>query len=131
MLNGLFIASIIGNCIQAVKEVLEPTIPVENRANKELLDKDIINGVPYKQVQKNIKNGKYKLKEVFPEPHRDAVDGKIIIENCTLYNEDVEKYGVHQANKWMKQGKYNLTPEELVKEHKRYEEKYKRLFSLL
>ena len=131
MLDGLFIASLIGSCVQAIKEAFEPTIPAENWSNKELYHKDIMSGVSAEQRMENVKNGKYKLTETYPEPHRDPVSGKIVIENCKLYHEDVKNYGAYQAEQWVKQGKYNLTPEELEKEHKRIEEHFKKLYSLL
>lgn len=123
MLHGLFTAALISTCVSEVKRMFEPTITAEQRANKKLLDQDIIKGVPYKQIQQNILNGKYKLTEPqiqkkYPEPHRDY-DGKIIIENCTLYNQDVMKYSGYQVMEWAKQGKYNLTPEELEKEREK------------
>lgn len=130
MLHGLFIASIICSCVQAVKEKLEPTIPAENWANKELYHKDLMAGVSVEQRMKNLKNGKYKLTEKYPEPHRDPVSGKIIIENCTLYKEDVRKFGAYQAQQWVKQGKYNLTPEELAKERERYKKEMEHLYGL-
>lgn len=130
MFDGLFIASLIGTCIQAVKEYREPTVPSENWANKELYHKDIMNGVPIEQRMENLKNGKYKLTEKYPEPHR-AKDGKIIIENCKLYNEDVRNYGAYQAQQWVKQGKYNLSPEELKEEKERIKSEMNYLFSLL
>jgi hypothetical protein len=129
MFDGLFIASLIGSCYQIIKEAFEPTIPSENWANKELYHQDLMNGVSVEQRMKNVKNGKYKLTEAYPEPHRDS-DGKIIIENCLLYDEDLKKYGAVQTMKWIKQGKYNLTPEELEKENKRIEEHFKKLYSL-
>ena len=52
----------------------------------------------------------------YPEPHRDLESGKIIIENCKLYYEDLDKYGASKARQWVKQGRYNLSPEELKKE---------------
>ena len=131
MLDGLFIASLIGSCVQLIKETFEPTIPAENWANKELYHKDIMSGVSAEQRMKNVKNGKYKLTETYPEPHRDPVSGKIVIENCKLYYEDVKNFGAYQAQQWVKQGKYNLTPEELEKEHKRIEEHLKKLYSLM
>lgn len=131
MLDGLFIASIIGTCTQVIKEVCEPTIPAENWANKDLYHRDMMDGVSIEQRMKNLENGKYKLTKTYPEPHRDPVSGKIIIENNLLYKEDVNKYGAYQAMQWAKQGKYNLTPEELEKEHKRIKAKYKYLYSLL
>ena len=130
MFDLLFIASIAGSAVQAIKEACTATIPTENWANKELYHKDIMDGVPVEQRMKNLKNGKYKMTETYPEPHRDSVSGKIIIENSQLYHEDVLNYGAYQAQKWVKQGKYNLTPEELKKEKERIEAKYERLFSL-
>lgn len=130
MLDGLLIVSLIGSVYQVIKEACEPTIPAENWANKELYHKDIMNGVPVEQRMKNLKNGKYRLTETYPEPHR-AEDGRIIIENCKLYHEDVQKYGAVQAQKWVKQGRYNLTPEQLTKEEERIKAKYDYLYSLL
>ena len=130
MLDGLLIIPIIGSIYQLIKESCEPTIPAENWANKELYHQDIINGVSTEQRMKNLKNGKYKLTETYPEPHR-AADGRIIIENCKLYHEDLQRYGAVQAQKWVKQGRYNLTPEELKKEEKRIKAKYDYLCSLL
>lgn len=130
MLHGLFIASFVGTCYQAIKEAFEPTIPAENWANKELYHQDIMNGVSAEQRMKNVKNGKYKLTEKYPEPHKDE-NGKIIIENCKLYKEDLFKYGAAQTMKWVKQGKYNLTPEELEKERERIKKEFDKLYSLL
>lgn len=131
MLDGLFIASLIGTLYQGIKDKLEPTIPAENWANKELYHQDLMNGVSVEQRMKNLKNGKYKMTTIYPEPHRDPMSGKIVIENSLLYNEDVKNYGAYQAQQWVKQGKYNLTPEELEKERKRIEEYYEKLYSLL
>lgn len=130
MFDIMFAISIIGTAVQAVKDACTPTIPAENYANETLYRKDILDGVSDKQILKNIKNGKYKLTETYPEPHRDLESGKIIIENCKLYYEDVDKYGAHQAKLWVKQGKYNLSPEELKKEEERIKAKYDYLFSL-
>lgn len=130
MLEGLFIVSLIGTCVQIIKEACEPTIPAENWKNKELIHKDRASGISEKQFSKNLANGKYKLVENYPEPHRDK-NGKIIIENSLQYKKDVEKYGAHQAMQWVRQGKYNLTPEELEKEHERIKKKYEYLYSLL
>lgn len=130
MLDALFIVSIIGTAWQIIKESCEPTIPAENWANKELYNKDIMSGISVEQRMKNLKNGKYKLTETYPEPHR-AKDGRIIIENCKLYHEDVQRYGAVQAQKWVKQGRYNLTLEELKKEEERIKAKYEYLYSLL
>ena len=130
MLDGLFIASLIGTAYQMIKEACEPTIPAENWANKELIHKDKMNGISEKEFVRNLANGKYKLTTKYPEPHRDK-DGKIIIENCALYKEDVKNYGAYQAQQWVKQGKYNLTPEELEKQREEYKKKMEYLYSLL
>ena len=133
MLSGLcalFITSIIDSCYQAIKETLEPIIPSDNWANKELYHEDLMNGVSVEQRMENVKNGRYKLTEKYPEPHRDPIDKKIVIENCKLYNEDVETYGAYQAWKWVQQGKYNLTPEELKKEKERIKKYYENLCNL-
>ena len=129
MFDGLFIVSLIGTCVQAIKEACEPVIPAENWANKELYYKDMMNGISAEQRMKNVKNGKYKSTETYPEPHRD-VNGKIVIENCLLYDKDLEEYGAVQTMKWVRQGKYNLNSEELEKEHKRIKAKYEYLYSL-
>lgn len=130
MIHGFLIASIISTCCQGVKNIFESTIPVENWGNRELYHKDLMSGVSVEQRMKNLKNGKYKLVESHPEPHRDPVSGKIIIENNLLYKDDLQKYGAHKTMKWVKQGKYNLTPEELKKENKRIQEELKRLYNL-
>lgn len=131
MFDVLFIISIVGSLVQVVKEANQTVIPAENWANEELYHRDIMNGVPVEQRMKNLENGKYKLTKTYPEPHRDPVSGKIVIENCKLYHEDVSNYGAYQAQQWVKQGKYNLTPEELRKERKRIEKKYEYMYSLL
>ena len=130
MLHGLFIASIIATCKQGIKEALQPTIPAKNWANKELYHKDMMDNVPIEQRMKNLENGKYKMAKTYPEPHRDPIDGKIIIENCKLYNEDLLKYGAYKTMQWVNQGKYNLSPEEFEKEKERIKKKYEYLYSL-
>ena len=130
MLEGLFIASLIGTIYQAIKEAMQPTIPAENWSNKELIHKDRMSGISEKEFARNLANGKYKLTETYPEPHR-MEDGRIIIENYELYKEDCNKYGVPQAHKWMRQGKYNLTSEELKKQKEKFDKDMEYLYSLL
>jgi hypothetical protein len=125
MFDGLLIGSLVCGCYRAIKEALVEPIPAENWANKDLYHQDLMNGVPMKQCLKNAKSGKYKLNEKYPEPHRGK-DGKVVIENYKLYKEDVLKYGAVQAHKWLNQGKYNLTQEEL----KRQEEELKKEYGL-
>lgn len=131
MFHLLSIVSLVSTVAQAVKEGFTKPIPAENWENKELYHKDLMSGVPVEQRMKNLKNGKYKLTENYPEPHRDPVSGKIVIENCKLYNEDLSKYGAVQTMKWVKQGKYNLTPEELEQERERIRKKFDHLYGLL
>ena len=130
MFHGLFLISLIITCYQLIKEKITPTIPAENWSNYDLYHQDMMNDVSIEERMENLKNGKYKLTETYPEPHRDAKTGKIIIENSRLYNEDVKNYGAYQAYKWMQQGKYNLTPEELNKEEERIKKHFDYLFSL-
>lgn len=129
-LDLLFITSIIGTAVQAIKEACTPTIPAENFANKDLYYNDIISGVPVEKCIKNLENGKYKINDFYEEPHRDPVSGHIIIENELLYYEDVDKYGAYKAQQWVNQGKYNLTPEELKKEINRVKLKYENIGKL-
>lgn len=131
MLHGLFIASLIGTCYQAIKEAFTPTIPAENWGNKNLIHKDRMSGMSEKEILKNVERGKYISIEKYPEPHRDPKDGKIIIENNLLYKEDLRKYGAYQTYQWVKQGKYNLTPEELEKEHERINKEMEKLYGLV
>lgn len=130
MFEGLFIASLIGTCIQLIKEARQPVIPAENWANKELIHQDQMNGISEKEFSKNLANGKYKVTETYPEPHRDA-NGKIIIENSLLYEKDLKEHGAHQTMQWVRQGKYNLTPEELEKERERINKEFEYMYSLL
>ena len=58
----------------------------------------------------------------YPEPHRGK-DGKIIIENCLLYDQDLKQYGAYQTMKWAEQGRYNLEGEALKKEQERINKK--------
>ena len=116
-LLGIF--SIFGTIGQAIKEATEPVIPAENWANKELIHQDRMRGISEKEFSRNLANGRYRLTQTYPEPHRDPKTGKIIIENCQLYDEDLKQYGAVQTMKWVRQGKYNLTPKELAKERAR------------
>lgn len=128
-LLGIF--SILSTGARAIKEAKTPTIPAENWANKELYYKDMMEGVSPEQRMKNLENGKYKVAEKkHPEPHRDE-NGKVVIENCELFNEDVRKHGAYQAYKWADQGKYNLTPEELEKKNEEHKARMEYLYSLV
>lgn len=120
MLDGVFIASLIGSCVEAVKTAFTPTIPTENWANQKLMQEDYAKGMTHEEKLKNVKNGRYRLSvEKHEEPHRDA-NGCIVIENCDLYNADCNKYSYEQVNIWIEQGKYNLSPEELRKAEERW-----------
>ena len=130
MFDLLFAVSIVGSIVQIFKEATAKEVPAENWANKELYYKDVANGVPIEQRMKSLENGRYKMANTHPEPHRDPVSGKIIIENNLLYQEDLRVYGAYQTMQWVKQGKYNLTPEELKNEHERLKAKMEYLYSL-
>lgn len=130
MFSGLLIISIIFTCYQIIKEMTQPVIPAENWANKDLYYDDVTNGMSEKQRMENLLNGKYKLEDNYPEPHKSSVTGKIVIENYKLYRKDVSDYGAVQAQKWVRQGKYNLTAVELEAERKQIRKRYERLYNL-
>lgn len=77
MFDLLFLVSIVGASVQAIKESYTPAVPMENWANKELYHKDIMDGIPIEQRIKNLKNGKYKLTETDQKP--DCKQGKNFI----------------------------------------------------
>ena len=131
MFNLIGIFAIASCCVEAIKEYCTPVIPAENWGNKELMHKDRMSGVSEKQIMKNLERGKYKLTEKHPEPHRDPVSGKIMIENCKLYYKDLKEHGAVQVGKWIKQGRYNLTPEELENERERIKKDWEKLHSLV
>ena len=108
MLHGLFIVSLISTVVQGIKDTFSPIIPAQNWENKDLYYQDLMNGMSDGQRMQNVKNGKYKLTNNHPKPHRDPKTGKIIIENSQLYRDDLKKYGAYQTYKWVEQGKYNL-----------------------
>lgn len=111
-------------------QAFEPKIPAENWANKDLIHKDRMSGMSEKQIMQNVQNGKYIIREKYPEPHR-AQDGRIIIENCDLYQEDIKNFGAYQAYKWVQQGKYNLTPKELKKQEEAHKKKMEELYKII
>lgn len=55
----------------------------------------------------------------------------IIIENYKLYHEDVQTYGLRIAKEWARNGKYNLSTEELGAEREMHRKKMENLYSLL
>ena len=114
---------------EGIKERCEPTIPAENWANKELYYKDMVSGMSQKELMRNVRNGKYRQSITYPEPHRDE-KRKIIIENSQLYYDYVKQHGAYQAQQWVKQGKYNFSPEELEKERERIKKEFEYLYKL-
>ena len=126
-LLGIF--SIFSTCAQLIKESTTPVISAENWANKDLIHEDTMKGISSKQFQRNLANGKYKMTATYPEPHRDK-DGKVIIENCQLYDDDLIDHGAVQTMKWVKEGKYNLNAEELKIENLRIKKKFERLYAI-
>lgn len=126
MLDGLFIMSLIGTAIGFVKEGFQHS-NIAREWDRKVWREDIIRGASVEEQQYNIENGLY-IKETHIEPHRDC-DGNIVIENAQLYYNDLMYYNPSQVYEWVEQGKYNLNEEELEKERKRIEEKYKRILS--
>lgn len=112
MFDLIFAASVVITCVNGIKNAMKPTITAEQWGNTELVHKDIMNGVSVEQQIKNAHNGRYIVTEKYPEPHRNK-NGQIVIENTPLWRDDLRKYNPLQVKKWVEQGKYNLTPEEL------------------
>lgn len=120
----LEIISFIGTIAQIIKEESTKEIPSEYWKNQDLISKDISS----KKFRRNLANGKYKMDVQYPEPHKDN-SGKVIIENCKQYDKDMKTYGITQTMMWVRQGKYNLTPEELRKEDERIKKKLESLYN--
>lgn len=125
--GGIF--AILSVLFDGVKDAFTPTIPAENWANKDLIHKDRMSGMSEKEILKNVQRGRYIATEKHPEPHRNE-RGQIMIENCKLWNEDLNKYGSVQTMKWAEQGKYNLEGEALKKEQERIEKNMEELMNL-
>jgi hypothetical protein len=126
MFKLLGIVAIISTCIQGIKEATSKTLTAEDWANKELQNRDRMNGMSEKEIIKNAERGRYHIPksvfEAYPVPHREkSGQNRIIIENCELHKKDVAQYGAYEAQKWVKQGKYNLTEKELEITHLQYE----------
>jgi len=130
----LGIVCIIYVIYRLIKEACTPTLTAEHWANKELQHKDRMNGMSEKDILKNAERGRYYIpKEValaYPAVHRDPENNKPNIENCRLYHEDLDKYGAVDTMKWVKQGKYNLNPDELKIEEMRLEKHFAELIGL-
>ncbi len=132
-LLGIF--SIISTCVDGIKEATTPVLTAEHWANRELQHKDRMSGMSEKDILKNAERGRYYIPkavtQAYPIPHRET-DGRnrIIIENDDLYKADVDQYGAYQAQKWVKQGKYNLNPEELEIVHLKIERDHQKLYSI-
>ena len=114
-----------------MKEKTEKSIPAEYWANKELYNKDTLDGVPAKERMRRLKAGRYcipeEIFEAYPTPHRDVKSNKIILENEVLYREDISEHGAYQARQWVEQGKYNLNKEEYEINTLRIKRKYGQL----
>ncbi len=135
-LHLLGIVAIIYVIYQLIKETCTPTLTAEHWANKELEHKDRMSGMSEKEILKNAQKGRYYIpKEVlqsYPIPHREPDGNKrIIIENCELHREDVKQYGAHQAQQWVKQGKYNLNAKELEYTSLQFEKNQLEMYALV
>ena len=126
-ISSWFVA-LVSTGIPWLKEKTTKTIPADYWANKELYYKDLVDGVPAKERIRRAETGRYYISresyQAYPTPHRDPKNGKIIIENNILYQEDLRTHGAYQSMTWVKQGKYNLNKEELDVEHLRLKKKY-------
>lgn len=130
--GGIF--AILCMLFSGIKEKCETTIPAEYWANKELLQRDLMNGVSAKQRLQYAEQGRYyipkSIAESYPKPHRDPKTNKIIIENSVLYKNDLRDFSASETMKWAEQGKYNLNPDEMKVEHARIQLYTLKLFSI-
>ena len=115
-----------GRTFKTIKNILENEL-------KYKFFSDILNTADYGIPQTRNKQGRYyipkSVAEAYPNPHRDE-NGKIIIENSTLYHDDVNNHGAYNAQQWVKQGKYNLTSEEMKVEHAKIQLDILKLYSI-
>ena len=111
-----WLVALLASGIPWLSEKTTKSIPAENWANKELHHKDIMDGVPMKEIIRRAEAGRYyipqEIFDAYPVPHRNPNNNKIIIENYILYYDDVNQHGAYKAQRWVEQGKYNLTDEE-------------------
>lgn len=112
MKRGWF-SAIFSIFIEGVKEAFTPSIPADNWDNKELQHQDRMNGMSEKEIFKNTRRGRYVITVQYPKP-RKKERGQIIEENTIFWHTDLKKYGSVEVSKWTKQGKYNLTYDELI-----------------
>ena len=122
----LSVVSGIYTICKVVKESCTFTLTAEHWANKNLYNMDKQSGMSMKEIIKNAEKGRYYMSnaglQAYPDPHRiPGEPHRILIENCELYEADIDQYGIGQAGKWAKQGKYNLNEEELEVTHLQYE----------
>ncbi len=107
MLDSVTIVSAITGVfgiVQSIKEKLEPKAPPIY--NFELYQKDIIRGCSSKQLYQYQHKGRYKQPDNIIQPHRNS-KGQIVIENMERYRADATQHGVVQAQKWIREGRYN------------------------
>lgn len=102
MFNGLLIASFVAACFDGVKNVFTPK-----------------------------ETSGYTVENSRSEAHRDPMSGKIIIDDCPQYRKDVANYGVRTAQRWAKEGRYNLTPDEVETQRAYYKSRMKKIYNLL
>lgn len=112
LLTAIF-TTVIPLISEKLDQKLEPEVPAENWANRELYYKDMVDGMSPEERMRNLHKGRYKFSMQYLEPHRDPEDNKIIIENEELYWEDSRLHGSPLTHKWLSQGKYNLNQDEL------------------
>ncbi len=128
----LFIVATIYTIYAMIREATAKEITKEDLENKDLYELDRLNRVPVEERLELVKKGRYKNdnNNECHRPHRDK-NGKIVIENTLLWEEDLKKYNSMEVQKFILQGKYNLTQDELEKEKERIDKKLEKLYDLL
>lgn len=106
MFDGLSILGAILGITQVFKEIAEPTLPANARFDYEAEQRDIENGISFKDRMRKHERGEYmttkpKPKEWYELPMDTVVDIK-------RYQHDKEVYGEAIAEIWKKQGSYRV-----------------------
>lgn len=96
--------SVLFGITQSIKENKEPIAPPIH--NFDLYRKDILDGCGTHQLHRNQLSGRYRKPDNINKPHKNN-KGQIIIEDMEKYRDDAARYGVVQAQIWIREGKYN------------------------
>lgn len=104
MFDAFGMIGLIAGTKQLIREKTEKEIPAEYWNNKALMHKDKTT-LTWKDVQRNLENGKYYAPEVIPEKYEKPVKP---VADKVRYEYDVKMYGKEIADDNAKQGLYSF-----------------------